>query len=79
MSHTETKEVTYLDGHRVKVGRHVYQIERTCRYVRDHMGVADNWFSKCTECGAEFDERVVDSHFVYCPRCGAMVVGNDDR
>ena len=79
MSHTETKEVTYLDGHRVKVERHVYQMERTCRYVRDHMGVADNWFSKCTECGAEFDERVVDSHFVYCPNCGAMVVGCDDR
>lgn len=47
---------------------------RTCRYVRDHMGVAGNWFSKCSECGAEFDERVVDSHFVYCPNCGAKVV-----
>lgn len=43
---------------------------RTCRYVRDHMGVVGNWFCKCSECGAEFDERVVDSHFVYCPECG---------
>ena len=50
---------------------------RTCRYVRDHMGVADNWFSKCTECGAEFDERVVDRHFVYCPNCGSMVIGEE--
>ena len=49
--------------------------ERTCRYVRDHMGVAGNWFCKCSECGAEFDERVVDRHFVYCPMCGAKVVG----
>lgn len=48
--------------------------ERTCRYVRDHMGVAGNWFSRCSECGAEFDERVVDSHFVYCPNCGARVI-----
>lgn len=48
--------------------------ERTCRYVRDHMGVAGNWFCKCSECGAEFDERVVDRHFVYCPECGARVV-----
>lgn len=47
---------------------------RTCRYARDHMGVAGNWFCKCYECGAEFDERVVDSHFVYCPECGAKVV-----
>lgn len=47
---------------------------RTCRYVRDHMGVAGNWFSRCSECGAEFDERVVDRHFVYCPNCGARVV-----
>lgn len=48
--------------------------ERTCRYARDHMGVAGNWFCKCSECGAEFDERVVDRHFVYCPECGAKVV-----
>lgn len=52
--------------------------ERTCRYVRDHMGVAGNWFCKCSECGAEFDERVVDRHFVYCPECGARVVDCDD-
>ena len=51
--------------------------ERTCRYVRDHMGVAGNWFCKCSECGAEFDERVVDSHFVYCPECGARVIGEE--
>lgn len=38
------------------------------------MGVAGNWFCKCSECGAEFDERVVDRHFVYCPECGARVV-----
>ena len=50
---------------------------RTCRYVRDHMGVAGNWFCRCSECGAEFDERVVDSHFVYCPNCGAMVIGEE--
>lgn len=48
--------------------------ERACRYVRDHMGVVGNWFCKCSECGAEFDERVVDRHFVYCPECGAKVV-----
>lgn len=48
--------------------------ERTCRYVRDHTGVAGNWFCKCSECGAEFDERMVDRHFVYCPECGARVV-----
>ena len=34
MSHTETKEVTYLDGHRIKVGRRIYKMERTCRIVR---------------------------------------------
>lgn len=51
--------------------------ERTCRYVRDHMGAAGNWFCKCSECGAEFDERVVDRHFVFCPECGARVIGED--
>lgn len=51
--------------------------KRTCRYVRDHMGVAGNWFCKCSECGAEFDERVVDRHFVYCPECGALVIGEE--
>lgn len=50
---------------------------RTCRYVRDHMGVAGNWFCKCSECGAEFDERVVDRHFVFCPECGARVIGEE--
>lgn len=50
---------------------------RTCRYVRDHMGVAGNWFCKCSECGAEFDERVVDRHFDFCPNCGSMVIGEE--
>ena len=59
---------------RAESAREQRRTRRTCRYVRDHMGVADNWFSRCSECGAEFDERVVDSHFVYCPNCGAMVV-----
>lgn len=74
------------DFERVEIDGQWYVPERTCeqrrtrcacRYVRDHMGVAGNWFSKCSECGAEFDERVVDSHFVYCPNCGARVVDDD--
>ena len=48
--------------------------ERTCRYERTHRGVAKNWFRACSECGAEFDERVVGRHYRYCPNCGAKVV-----
>lgn len=47
---------------------------QTCFYVRDHQGVAGNWFSKCSNCGTEFDERVVRDHFIYCPACGAKLV-----
>lgn len=32
MSHTETKEVTYLNGHRIEVGGRVYAPERECRF-----------------------------------------------
>lgn len=48
--------------------------ERTCRYERTHRGVADNWFSACSECGAEFDERAVEGYYRHCPNCGARVV-----
>ena len=48
--------------------------ERTCRYERTHRGVAKNWFRACSECGAEFDGRVVGRHYRYCPNCGARVV-----
>ena len=79
MSHAEIKEVVYINDHRIKVDGLYYRMEQACIYEHDHMGVAGNWFSKCSECGAEFDERVVDRHFVYCPECGARVVGTDDR
>ena len=62
------------DFERIEIDGQWYVPERTCRYVRDHMGVVGNWFCKCSECGAEFDERVVDRHFVYCPECGARVI-----
>ena len=47
--------------------------EQTCFYVRDHQGSEGSWISKCTNCGAEFSERVVMEHFIYCPSCGAKV------
>ena len=68
MSHTETKEVTYLDGHRIKVGRHIYKMERTCHYVYDEEICA--W--RCSGCGGL---EPVGDHVSYCPDCGAKVVG----
>ena len=31
----------------------------------------------CPVCGAEFDERVIDRHFVYCPMCGSKLGGDE--
>lgn len=76
MSHTETKEVTYLDGHRVKVGRHVYQMERTCR-----MGAPIDGEYRCGECGHLNRETYrADKGWYppeYCAHCGARVVEGD--
>lgn len=66
MSHTETKEVTYLNAHRVKVDGRVYALERTCRIIPD--GHDD---PSCSACGAHY---MCMSDASFCPDCGAKVV-----
>lgn len=69
MSHTDTQEVTYLNGHRVRINGKVYAMERTCRAVgEDPLG-----FRSCSSCGYETwaDD---DSVTPYCPNCGARVI-----
>ena len=85
MSHTETKEVTYLDGHRIKVWRHVYQMERTCRIVR-HVDESPASYGgrvhRCSACSKALPKALFRNGWTvldYCPRCGSRVVGCDDR
>ena len=48
--------------------------ERTCRKVPGRMKYGRR-MPKCSECG----QSLGDERWVYCPSCGARVVGNDDR
>lgn len=82
MSHTEIKEVEYLNGQRIKVGGLYYLMERACRDVSQ--GGVD---FMCSECGTEVEVEYGDSRlfvgdkigvFDYCPHCGARVVGYGD-
>lgn len=85
MSHTETKEVTYLDGHRVKVGRHVYQMERTCRivsYIDESPASYGGRVHRCSVCRKALPKALFRNGWTaldYCPRCGARVVDDDGR
>lgn len=75
MSHTETQEVTYLNGHRVRIIGKVYAMERTCSAVkvieeRVIFGEPAKCHVRvCSECGAK--EPHVGG---YCHVCGAKVV-----
>ena len=50
--------------------------ERTCRNVHH----APEFLFKCSECGAKaYPDGMLKEQVTYCPRCGARVVGTDDR
>lgn len=79
MSHTETKEVTYLGGHRVRVGGRVYQMERTARIEVSHgthgpvpRFEGDCWtiHHVCSACGGS-----IDRSDAYCRHCGSRIIG----
>lgn len=78
MSHAETKEVTYLDGHRIEVSGRVYAPERECR---NSYGGRE---FECSACGMQWhlldradacDEWAHVRTPRFCPNCGAKVVG----
>lgn len=75
MSHTEAREVTYLNGHRIEVGGRVYAPERECRfsagsYDDEERGI---WES---ECGGRFELSCGTpvENWGFCPKCGGKVV-----
>lgn len=71
MSYTETKEVTHLNAHRVKVGGRVYALERTCRNFGGEEGTnGEGYDFACDSCG--WCGSVCGPNF--CPSCGAKVV-----
>lgn len=73
MSHTEIKEVTYLNGHRIKVNGLFYIMERACRAVRvqevDEARADKRAWPVCSQCGG-----AINSSDPYCRHCGARVV-----
>lgn len=85
MSHTENKEVTYLNGHRVKVDGEVYALVGVCRAeVRED--AAGVYVVACSECGyavggkwADFKsaEKIAlrkNGAGLHCPGCGRKLV-----
>lgn len=70
--HTETKAVTYLNGHRIEVGGKVYRHERTCHDFGGEEGTnGEGCDFACSTCGYCCD--VCEPRF--CPNCGARVEG----
>lgn len=74
MSHTERTDVTYLNGHRVRIGGTVYARERTCR----NLDVRGDRGFECSACGYEAetygDSLCNPDDFEFCPMCGARVI-----
>lgn len=53
------------------------RMQTECEYGFTKRGLGDSWFAKCSNCGKEFDGRVVKRHFVYCPNCGRFVANRE--
>ena len=64
-------EFTWEQARAAVADRWNRRAERTCRYVYDEGLCA--W--RCSECGGL---EPVGDHVLYCPDCGARVVGCDD-
>lgn len=88
MSHTERTDVTYLNGHRVRIGGTVYARERTCRISVEKRKVSQTQTAvvkSCSECGFEYGVETENSFPFevtigaveppnFCPNCGARVI-----
>ena len=52
-----------------------YVQERTCRWDRKHGEYEWVCTVTCTACGYVLHDGEHESHWAYCPNCGAKVVG----
>lgn len=92
MSHTERTDVTYLNGHRVRIGGTVYARERTCRISVEKRKMSQTQTAvvkSCSECGFEYGVETENSFPFevtigaveppnFCPNCGAKVIGETE-
>ena len=69
-------EFTWEQARRAVADKWNRRAERTCRIVRRET-ISPYVRSFCSECGRELPRPSINNR--YCPKCGARVVGNDDR
>lgn len=48
--------------------------ERTCRFEREFVEAAKDWYCRCSECGQVFPYYSLADRLRFCPNCGARVV-----